>query len=1253
MRTIRGYSIFLACLFGIFISVISGADAGFSAADGPVNNLRTESLLTPKVCANHDCYYELAVDSSQPIAPVLRLALLSDETAIIGTWLPQQEQPLFDGMGNLNEGEFIPSQGDEDRYWQSIYMLAQAGTGPALAVPQVIRAPAVHHQNHDRGAEHILVTLQVRNIQVRAKWEVKNEGNNFTINALAGDSRQGVLRVGDNITLQAVDYVVTVLAIDEFSYLNGAYENLTAMAELTIVGVIGPLRDVGEVVLAVTLIEDVGDAAAYTFAVAGGIAPYSYTFMVSQGLSVDAASGVLSYSAGSAAPGVYVVTVSADDTDTSAVSAPIELLLTVEVSAALSAALSEGARNGVYSFVNLTAEVGKIMPSGGIGAYTFTLDSGNDDNGYFTINSSIGVISVKMAPESEAGNSYTLVWTLNDGDERSPEVTGTVSVQFIKMLSAENTLRYAVENVDYSETISIPVVGGVPDADTGYTFELANDSPTGYRLEAATGLTIILHAESVTVPTDGHVVTVIIHDSQDPRQSDTFVLEVSVVSALTFEPDSATAIEGIVEVIDLTPYAMGGNIGNADAESKLSFMVSPTTGGFKVGNDNMLTVAATVEAGDYEIPIVVEETNPAHEGQGIIIIGVAAALTASGYETVIVPVELKAQVIRIAPSGGIGDYIFTVVSDDSRGANDEEYLTIDNDGVISVQTAPVEYGENEREFKLVWSLNDGDPRSPEVFGTVSGHFTKSPGTLDKLRYVVENVDYSETISIPVVGGVPDAATGYTFALATDSRAGYRLEATNGLTITLHAEGVIPTDSHFVTVNIHDSQNQSGTFVLEVRVVPELTFSDATLTIFQTESAFFLSLVNGGNTQYPDAGNARRYLVISDNSDQFTAGSDGILMVGGAVELVGLNTVTVQVTDTVPPQTVTANLVISVLYKELPVTFDRANSNLPSSSIDPDYVPLSITLKATGGAQFPSYTFSISEGDEDWFSIEGGNVLVITTGAPVSGTHTFKVKVVDGNSINTDGNQEDEAEISFTFQKPPAQTDTSGNVEVSGSESSDGSYSSGETFTFDPKTEEGVTLVLGGASDTAVVTAENGQIRVTLNNFTQTDSGFAAFTPSSGTFVMLDGKKLAQAAKDGIDAGKVAISFGGGTDNLSFSYLEQIDEALAIKGGLLAIIAPAGLVNGDGVDIVSGVTYLLCNINGFGFILCELKEPTSTEVLSAGNALRYAIVSEPYSETIQQSFATADHYIGDQDRAATHQTMAHSVFADGDNGGQHF
>ena len=581
--------------------------------------------------------------------------------------------------------------------------------------------------------------------------------------------------------------------------------------------------------------------------------------------------------------------------------------------------------------------------------------------------------------------------------------------------------------------------------------------------------------------------------------------------------------------------------------------------------------------------------------------------------TVIAAVGLPKELIHFSVSQGVGAYTFELTS------NPKNYFEVDrsdaDSGIFRISVVDVPESEDGEQYVIGWRVNDELEGTVHVdSGNITVLFTKAPSAAKMTRYAVAGQAYNATISVEVLGGVPDSTTGYTFSLATGSPAGYGLGQTTGddvvLTVgTTPAEGV-----SFVTVGIYDSQTppQSGTFVLEVRVVPELTFSDVMLTISQTESASFLSGVEGGNTEYPEANNERTYVVISD-SPQFTTDNDGMVAVGAGAA-VATTTVTVQAKDTVPPQTVTAELVIDVLFKATPVMFDIDNIDL-RESIDPGVdTPLSITLKATGGAQTPSYTFSITENDATWLTIVSPDVLVVGTGAPGSGSHTFKVEVEDSNSTNTDGTEKAELEITFTFAKPLASAVAGGNVEVSGSESSDGSYTSGQTFTFDPKTEQGVTLALGGASDTAVVTAENDQIQVTLKYFTQTNSGLAAFTPSSGTFVMLDGKKLAQAVKDAVDAGFVGISFGGATDrNLSFSVADEIDEALALKGGLLAIIAPAGLVNGDGVDIVSEVTYLLCNINGFNAVLCELKEPTSTSFAQfSSRDLQGTETSPPYS-----------------------------------------
>ena len=568
----------------------------------------------------------------------------------------------------------------------------------------------------------------------------------------------------------------------------------------------------------------------------------------------------------------------------------------------------------------------------------------------------------------------------------------------------------------------------------------------------------------------------------------------------------------------------------------------------------------------------------------------------------------KAELAEFKVSKGVGKYTFQLTSNPKNYFEWVQDASDSNTFRISV-LASVPDEEDGQTVVIEWRVNDGFDGVDS--GKISVQFTKAPNADNELRYAVVGVAYNETISIPVSGGKPDDTTGdYTFALVP--AAGYTIDSNSGKTIVLNVAVTSPVEGvSFVTVSIQDSQTppQSGTFVLEVRVVPVLTFSDATFTISQTESASFLSAVGGGNTMYAED-NTRTYEVISE-SPQFTADNDGVLAVGAGAA-VATTTVTVRAMDTVPPQTVIADLVIDVLFKATPVMFDIDNIDL-RESIDPGVdTPLSITLKATGGAQTPSYTFSITENDATWLTIVSPDVLVVGSGAPGSGSHTFKVEVEDSNSTNTDGTEKAELEITFTFAKPLASATANGNVEVSGSESADGSYTSGQTFTFDPKTEQGVTLALGGASDTAVVTAENDQIQVTLKYFTQNTPALAAFTPSSGTFVMLDGKKLAQAMKDGIDAGKVAISFGGGTDNLSFSVADEIDQALALKGGLLAIIAPAGLVNGDGVDVVSEVTYLLCNINGFDSILCELKEPASTSFAqSSSRQLQESSTSPTY------------------------------------------
>ena len=660
--------------------------------------------------------------------------------------------------------------------------------------------------------------------------------------------------------------------------------------------------------------------------------------------------------------------------------------------------------------VNLTTEVAVITPEGGIGGYTFAL---TDNSGYFTIDNN-GLIIVSGAPETEDGNSYTLAWALNDEDDRSPEVNGTVIVQFTKAPVAASEFRFAGAGTPYIATISANVIGGEPGED-GYTLSLASDAPAGYTLVSTAGSVIVLIA-SVASPTDSDLVTVGITDSQG--QSGTFVLEVSVVSGLTFAPVTvSSAIEGIEEMINLTPLASGGNIGNADAESDLSFRVDPATDGFNVIDNNMLIVANTVGAGVYTVSIVVSETNPVHEGQGAITISVAEALTASGPDTAVVPVELRVEVGQITPEGGIGDYTFAVVSDDSIGENGEQYLSINEDGAIIVDNAPESYGEigSEREFVLVWSLNDGDDRSPVVIGTVTGFFTKAPSAENAVRYNVEGADYSDRITVDVVGGVPHPTIGYTFELVDDP-VGYSLDGiTTGLTLVLIARNVsVPSTGQYVTVSIHDSQDprQSGTFELEVIEVSVLTFAPDSATSAIEGEAEMIDLTpyaKGGNVGNADAESDLSFRVDPPETG-FNVGADNILTVAADVSP-DVYTIPIIVSETNPVHQGTGEIVITV-----------TGSLSIEDGITKAVVPVELeaevgTITPTGG--IGDYTFVLTDDVKGYFTINSSLGVISVINAPEGEdgkSYVLSWTLNDGDSRRS---PEVTGKVSVTFTKAPS------------------------------------------------------------------------------------------------------------------------------------------------------------------------------------------------------------------------------------------
>ena len=918
-----------------------------------------ESLQTPKVCANHDCYYALAVDSSQPIAPVLRLALLQEETAIIGTWFAARAA-AFDGMGNLNEGllddgYFIPSQGDEDRYWQSIYMLAQAGTGPALAVPQVIRTPSrvVQPQNHDGGAGHILATLQVRNIQVRAKWDVKNEGNNFTVSALAGDSRQGVLRVGDNITLAAGDYVVTVMAIDEFSYLNESYENLTAMAELTIVvesGVLSFAEDSPFVNVTVGIPRE------------GGL----YTVRVSDGENVNYAQigdhPSFTVDVSDAVAGAVVsmtVALSAESTVTlmiEALSGEERATLTLEVRAydELSARLAAGFVGQTYT--GEMGALGTVEVSGGSGGYVYSRTP---------VAGFSGVGSVLSADGQATVGVYTVTVVVSDNEldgwiAATAEATVSVGAA-LSLLEIEERLAL-VQGEAGEELVQVQVSGGKqPYSISG------QDLSSGLTISALAEGSQWVVKRAGNLSLGANVGTVIIDDSYSaPTKPGT--------PALT----AVLTIEGVDNLVIASPQTLTATMGVSGVLAELSaeggteakvYKLSPELSGFSLSPVGVLSVSMDVDAGSYTLTVVVSDKTAGVEqaATATLLVEVLERLQLLSVPSLTVTTsEARDVVYSFAAEGGVGEKIYSL-------ENTVTGFGFEIDGGNLRWLGNAEAGL----YTLSVLAKDGSPQPQESRGLVT-------------VLVIEDVVLDVVVLSPVWSSFEGAVSTLSasggnggelvFGLVGDSQVFTLAAGSSTLSLNAGLRGHQEAATLSVTVSVSDG-NDSAEEVIEVLVSGALQVSleDGLVAPVHAQYAGLVGsvLVLGGY-----AGDVSLTISGSDK-DKFEL-SGGSLSV--RVDVSGKQTLTVTVLASRGDETAEQEVVVSV-YAPLGLS---VVSVVTVATHKGDV----LTIIEGSGGDASSYSYTLTSPPLVGVSINAvnGELLLSLTAAA---SHTLTVELSDG------------------------------------------------------------------------------------------------------------------------------------------------------------------------------------------------------------------------------------------------------------------
>ena len=802
----KGLLSLLVCILAfVFFPGISGATADFTTLNA--EGLRGALLVgqPPAFLSNHCGQGSCATVDDELSAP--KFALLAQPKA-----LPFENPDHLAGL-LFNHNTLAPSwqKMDEDvsEAGQEWYLLAQIGTGPALAAPQVIRTPSrvVQPQSdHDGGAGHILATLQVRNIQVRAKWEVKNKGNNFTINALAGNSQRGVLRVGNNITLEATNYVVTVMAIDEFSYLNKAYENLTAMAELTIVAEAGGLSFADDSPTVNVTVGVQREGALYIAQVSDGenvkyeqIGTHSL-FMVEVS---DAGAVVRMIGELSAKSTVTLIIVASSGEERAT------LALEVRAYEELSASLAAGFVSQTY--VGETGALGTVNGSGGSGDYDYSwalpLPVGfADTDGVLSVNdqAALGVYTATAIVSDEKLSSWVAA---------TVEATVSVGAAFELSEGVADRLSVLVQGDVEVALLTLRVKGGA----RSYTYGLV-ESPSGLIISLSGDEGVLSRTAGESLPAGNNTVVIVVSDNYggdtEPGTPDIAVTVIlSAVLALSDKnPGSRVTVIVNESEDDFYSFEALGGYGE--------YVYSYTTSlGFSVSDSGTLSYNGSGTVGEVVLTVRVnDESSLTPEVELLLTVGISAALSATWSKNVQIFVGQKGRLREVGLSGvgGIPPYTYSLVSGKNISLNAENgdlHITM---AFTSVATVSV-----------VWSMEDSSDmgRTPAVSGTVvldiSGDlsFKETEPPVVNVTVGVQaghviytaqvNTENTDNLEYKQIGGhssftvdVSDAAAG----------------ALVSMTAVLSAEST-------VTLTIEASKGEEqATLILEVRAYDELSAS---------------------------------------------------------------------------------------------------------------------------------------------------------------------------------------------------------------------------------------------------------------------------------------------------------------------------------------------------------------------------------------------------------------------------------------------
>ena len=481
------------------------------------------------------------------------------------------------------------------------------------------------------GGRVALLTLSGKGGKRPYKYDLVTLTSALTM-SLSSDG--GVLSRVAGEDLPAGDNKVVIVVSDNYE---GATEPGTPDITVTVILSAVPALSDKNPGSRVTVIVNESEDNFYSFEAMGGYGDKTYDYVPTLGFSVSD-SGTLSYDGSGGTVGEVVLTVSVDDE--SSLTPEVELLLTVGISAALSATWSEN----VQGFVRKTGllPVG-LSGVGGIPPYTYSLVAGKN----IGLNAENGEIRITMAFTSEV--TVSVVWSMEDSDiGRTPAVSGTVVLDISGDLSFTET----------APVVSVTV--GVQADHVIYTAQANTDGVTYAQIGGHLSFTVVVSEESTValVSMIGELstestVTLTIKASKGEEQA-TLTLEVRAYEELS----ASLAADFVGQIYE----GESGELGMIEASGGSGAYVYEWTlpvAGFS-GTGGVLEADGQATVGVYTITAIVSDENlgswVAATVEATVSVGAALSLLEIEERLALVQGEVGKDLLTVEVSGGKRPY---------------------------------------------------------------------------------------------------------------------------------------------------------------------------------------------------------------------------------------------------------------------------------------------------------------------------------------------------------------------------------------------------------------------------------------------------------------------------------------------------------------------------------------------------------------------------------------------------------------------